>query len=43
METRAHLFQGCLRILAIMQAKIFLFEIVVGLASMQKGNYLAHF
>ncbi len=38
METRAHLFQEYLRILAIMHPEIFLFEIVVGLPSMQKAT-----
>nr|WP_275897233.1 DNA (cytosine-5-)-methyltransferase [Helicobacter suis] len=38
MDTRANLFQEYLRILAITRPKIFLFENVVGLLSMQQGK-----
>ncbi len=39
MDERANLFKEYLRLLDLVKPKIFVFENVVGLMSMQKGNY----
>lgn len=39
MDEKANLFKEYLRLLDLVKPKIFVFENVVGLMSMQKGNY----